>query len=361
MATKRTRFDPAAYMMQKLIDELMGGGDDISKQNSLTRYTNTINLHAGGFQSNYDISDLSSRISKIKSFHNGIKKDINYDPIIDEHVNIVIDKINNQLIKTGKFNVEIDNLKNINEQIPDVARRLKDAQDWNKSRGEILSIAEEAKNLVHSRSKASSSLEGLDFTRWSNSPELRFLSNSARVNSSYLVTSMHSDDLFDDREYRTLLQSIESNDPNIALQELKSRRDQAATSDEGLVENIIALGNDVNLQYDAYQTYLGQSNLTEDKNNNSYRIDMAVAGFSKDDIEIFEEEGKLTIKGEIKNDGDTKNSTVLHYGGLAQRGFTRNFNIAPNIKITEVTLENGVLSLNFLKDINRNRNQIKIS
>jgi len=88
---------------------------------------------------------------------------------------------------------------------------------------------------------------------------------------------------------------------------------------------------------------------------------MAVAGFSKDDIEIFEEEGKLTIKGEIKNDGDTKNSTVLHYGGLAQRGFTRNFNIAPNIKITEVTLENGVLSLNFLKDINRNKNQIKIS
>ncbi len=270
MATKRTRFDPAAYMMQKLIDELMGGGDDISKQNSLTRYTNTINLHAGGFQSNYDISDLSSRISKIKSFHNGIKKDINYDPIIDEHVNIVIDKINNQLIKTGKFNVEIDNLKNINEQIPDVARRLKDAQDGNKSRGEILSIAEEAKNLVHSRSKASSSLEGLDFTRWSNSPELRFLSNSARVNSSYLVTSMHSDDLFDDREYRTLLQSIESNDPNIALQELKSRRDQAATSDEGLVENIIALGNDVNLQYDAYQTYLGQSNLTEDKNHPTY-------------------------------------------------------------------------------------------
>ena len=102
-------------------------------------------------------------------------------------------------------------------------------------------------------------------------------------------------------------------------------------------------------------------NLTEDKVNNSYRIDMAVAGFSKDDIEIFEEEGKLTIKGEIKNDGDTKNSTVLHYGGLAQRGFTRNFNIAPNIKITEVMLENGVLSLSFLKDINKNRNQIKIS
>jgi molecular chaperone IbpA len=87
---------------------------------------------------------------------------------------------------------------------------------------------------------------------------------------------------------------------------------------------------------------------------------MAVAGFSKDEIEIFEEEGRLTIKGNIKDD-KLDNSSLYHYGGLAQRDFTRNFNIAPNIKITEVTLENGVLSINFLKDVNKNRNQIKIS
>tara|TARA_R110002012_G_scaffold282405_1_gene472113 strand:- start:116 stop:544 length:429 start_codon:yes stop_codon:yes gene_type:complete len=105
-------------------------------------------------------------------------------------------------------------------------------------------------------------------------------------------------------------------------------------------------------------------NLTEDRRNNSYRIDMAVAGFSKDEIEIFEEKGKLTIKGEIKEapaNFDTRDNYVLHYGGLAQRGFTRNFNIAPNIEIKKVTLENGVLSINFLKNIDKNRNQIKIS
>ena len=90
-------------------------------------------------------------------------------------------------------------------------------------------------------------------------------------------------------------------------------------------------------------------NLSEDKNNNSYRIDMAVAGFSKDELEIFEEEGKLTISGKIKNSMYDKNPTVVHYSGLAQRGFTRNFNVAQNIKITKVTLENGVLSISFLK------------
>jgi|TARA_R110000824_G_C14970134_1_gene652981 molecular chaperone IbpA len=101
-------------------------------------------------------------------------------------------------------------------------------------------------------------------------------------------------------------------------------------------------------------------NLSEDKNNNSYRIDMAVAGFSKDELEIFEEEGKLTISGKIKNSMYDKNPTVVHYSGLAQRGFTRNFNVAQNIKITKVTLENGVLSISFLKEEHKSRKTIKI-
>jgi|TARA_R110000744_G_scaffold242812_2_gene359882 molecular chaperone IbpA len=101
-------------------------------------------------------------------------------------------------------------------------------------------------------------------------------------------------------------------------------------------------------------------NLSEDKNNNSYRIDMAVAGFSKDELEIFEEDGKLTISGKIKNSMYDKNPTVVHYSGLAQRGFTRNFNVAQNIKITKVTLENGVLSISFLKEEHKSRKTIKI-
>ena len=101
-------------------------------------------------------------------------------------------------------------------------------------------------------------------------------------------------------------------------------------------------------------------NLSEDKTNNSYKIDMAVAGFSKDEIEISEEEGKLTIKGEIKSTEGVKKSRVLHHQGLAKRGYTRNFNMAPHIKITEVTLENGVLSLNFLKEEHKNKKTIKI-
>ena len=86
---------------------------------------------------------------------------------------------------------------------------------------------------------------------------------------------------------------------------------------------------------------------------------MAVAGFSKDSIEIFEEEGKLTIIGERK-DQDTSDEELWHYNGLAQRRFSRSFNLAPNIEVTEAKLENGILVVRFLKEDHKNRKTIEI-
>ena len=84
-----------------------------------------------------------------------------------------------------------------------------------------------------------------------------------------------------------------------------------------------------------------------------------VFGISKDSIEIFEEEGKLTIVGD-RNEEDTSDEELWHYNGLAQRRFSRSFNLAPNVEITNVTLENGILVLRFEKDDNKNRKMIQI-
>ena len=99
-------------------------------------------------------------------------------------------------------------------------------------------------------------------------------------------------------------------------------------------------------------------NLIEESKN-TYRIEMAVAGFSKDSIEIFEEEGKLTIVGD-RNEEDTSDEELWHYNGLAQRRFSRSFNLAPNVEVTEAKLENGILVVRFLKDENKNRKTIEI-
>lgn len=98
-------------------------------------------------------------------------------------------------------------------------------------------------------------------------------------------------------------------------------------------------------------------NLIEESKN-VYRIEMAVAGFTKDSIEIFEEDAKLTIIGSAKEEDES--GDMLHKG-LAQRKFTREFNLAPNIEVTEAKLENGILILKFFKEAHKNRKVIAIS
>ena len=98
-------------------------------------------------------------------------------------------------------------------------------------------------------------------------------------------------------------------------------------------------------------------NLIEESKN-VYRIEMAVSGFTKDSIEIFEEDAKLTIIGSAKEEDEP--GDMLHKG-LAQRKFTREFTLAPNIEVTEAKLENGVLILKFFKEAHKNRKVIAIS
>jgi molecular chaperone IbpA len=94
--------------------------------------------------------------------------------------------------------------------------------------------------------------------------------------------------------------------------------------------------------------------------DNKYRIEIAVAGFSKDTIQIFEEDNKLTIVGRKQN-SEEDNTSTLQYNGLAQRSFTRCFNLAPNVEVTEASLEDGILTLHFYKDAHKNRRTVEIT
>jgi len=75
--------------------------------------------------------------------------------------------------------------------------------------------------------------------------------------------------------------------------------------------------------------------------DNTYVIEMAVAGFGKQDIEIVLENGTLTVKGEVINDdlGD-----YIHKG-IAERAFTRKFTLADTIEVKNADLINGMLKI----------------
>lgn len=74
--------------------------------------------------------------------------------------------------------------------------------------------------------------------------------------------------------------------------------------------------------------------------DNRYVIEMAVAGFGKQDIELELADDKLTIRGNISA---TDDGVKEIYRGIANRGFTRQFSLADNVEIRDAELFNGLL------------------
>lgn len=74
--------------------------------------------------------------------------------------------------------------------------------------------------------------------------------------------------------------------------------------------------------------------------DDSYRLTMAVAGFSEDDLELVVRENTLVIAGRVKSEED---KTELLYRGIAGRAFERRFVLADHIVVDNAELRNGLL------------------
>lgn len=81
-------------------------------------------------------------------------------------------------------------------------------------------------------------------------------------------------------------------------------------------------------------------NIEKTLDANIYALTIAVAGFSKDDIEVFVEDGQLVVKAE-KASEDT--DTEYLYRGLSLRNFKRYFKLGSNILVNSVSLKDGLL------------------
>jgi molecular chaperone IbpA len=81
---------------------------------------------------------------------------------------------------------------------------------------------------------------------------------------------------------------------------------------------------------------------------NAYRITMAVAGFTDEELSVEAKEHVLTIKGEkAEEDSDRE---VL-YRGIAARTFERRFQIAEHVRVDGASLENGLLHVDLVREI----------
>lgn len=89
----------------------------------------------------------------------------------------------------------------------------------------------------------------------------------------------------------------------------------------------------------------------ETTGENAYRIEIAVAGFLPDELNIEVKENLLTVSGrKTANDDAATQRTYLHRG-LAERDFERRFQLADYVIVTDANLSNGLLSIALKREL----------
>ena len=93
------------------------------------------------------------------------------------------------------------------------------------------------------------------------------------------------------------------------------------------------------------------------KSDNNYTISLAIAGFSKDEIDVSLQENELVIKGVAKDqDGEIE---FLHRG-IAGRNFERKFRLADTIKVSDASYQDGLLNVYLEREIPEHQKPRKI-
>ena len=74
-----------------------------------------------------------------------------------------------------------------------------------------------------------------------------------------------------------------------------------------------------------------------------FAIELAVAGYTLDDLDIEHNKTVLTISGDARPKGDNEEEQDYVHRGISQKKFSRSFNLADHVQVMGATLVNGIL------------------
>ena len=108
--------------------------------------------------------------------------------------------------------------------------------------------------------------------------------------------------------------------------------------------------------FDQFESMLGNGHLTMQSNyppynirktgKDNYAIEVALAGFSKNDVEVEFEDNLLTVRTkQINKLEDKKSDAEIIHKGISQRQFARSFTIADDVKVNGAELKDGLLTI----------------
>ena len=84
--------------------------------------------------------------------------------------------------------------------------------------------------------------------------------------------------------------------------------------------------------------------------DNEYRIQLAVAGFKPDEIDITAQQNVLVVSGSKTDDAEEKGPDFI-YRGIANRSFERRFALADHIQVKGADLKDGMLLIDLIREI----------
>ncbi len=108
--------------------------------------------------------------------------------------------------------------------------------------------------------------------------------------------------------------------------------------------------------FEQFENMLGNGGLAMQSNyppynirktgRDNYAIEVALAGFSKKDVEVEFEDNLLTVKTkQVDKSGDINVDGEIIHKGISQRQFVRSFTIADDVKVNGAELKDGLLTI----------------
>ena len=112
--------------------------------------------------------------------------------------------------------------------------------------------------------------------------------------------------------------------------------------------------------FDQFESMLGNGGMVQSNyppynirkaGKDKYAIEVAIAGFNKDDVEVEFEDKLLTVRTKKINKTVEKDGDEIIHKGISQRSFSKSFTIADDVKVSEAQLQDGLLTINCEKII----------
>jgi len=106
--------------------------------------------------------------------------------------------------------------------------------------------------------------------------------------------------------------------------------------------------------FDQFESMLGNGGMIQSNyppynirkaGKDKYAIEVAVAGFSKNDVEVEFEDKLLTVRTKKVNKTVEKDGGEIIHKGISQRSFSRSFTIADDVKVSGAEIKDGLLTI----------------